>query len=194
MIYGYARSSSVSRGLCAGIKEQERLLTKAGADMVISEECDLTNSHEVEKLLYTTLKEHDVITITSIDRIAKSWKEAMVRIEEILDKGAELEVLNLGRIKYGSEVYRFLIALVEADSVMISERTGTGREIAKNRPGYHDGRPKKYTAEQLDYGLSLLEKGLTYDDVTYKTDISKSTLVRYRKKRQKMFPSTQIKK
>lgn len=61
---------------------------------------------------------------------------------------------------------------------MIVERTQTGKAVARQDPNFKDGRPKKFTPEQIDLALSLLEQGKTYHQITTMTGISKSTLIR----------------
>ena len=60
---------------------------------------------------------------------------------------------------------------------MIIERTQAGKQIAKTKSGYKEGRPKRYTQEQIDYTMSLLENH-SYSEVERMTQISRSTLVR----------------
>ena len=38
---------------------------------------------------------------------------------------------------------------------MILERTREGKEIARTKDGYKEGRPKKFTKEQIDLALSM---------------------------------------
>ena len=61
---------------------------------------------------------------------------------------------------------------------MIVERTQTGKAVAQQDPNFKDGRPKKFTSEQIDLALSLLAEGKTYRQITTMTGISKSTLIR----------------
>ena len=63
----------------------------------------------------------------------------------------------------------------------IVERTQTGKAVARLDPNFKDGRPKKYTPEQIELALSLLAQGKTYRQITTMTGISKSTLIRARK-------------
>ena len=58
------------------------------------------------------------------------------------------------------------------------ERTQTGKAIARQDPNSKDGRPKKFTQEQIELALSLLEQGKTYRQITQMTGISKSTVIR----------------
>ncbi|WP_242851129.1 recombinase family protein [Clostridium novyi] len=59
----------------------------------------------------------------------------------------------------------------------IIERTQAGKAIAKTKPGFKEDRPKKYTKEQIDHALNLLESN-SYSYVERITCISKSTLIR----------------
>lgn len=61
---------------------------------------------------------------------------------------------------------------------MIVERTQAGKEIAKTKNGFKDGRPKSYTEYQLKNAMDLLADGNSYTKVVEMTGISKSTLIR----------------
>lgn len=61
---------------------------------------------------------------------------------------------------------------------MIAERTQTGKMAARQNPNFKDGRPKKFTQEQIELALGLLKDGKTYREVERMTGISKSTMVR----------------
>ena len=70
------------------------------------------------------------------------------------------------------------VPLAEYERGMIVERTQTGKAVARQAPNFKDGRPKKFTTEQIALALSLLEQGKTYRQITTMTGISKSTLIR----------------
>ena len=52
------------------------------------------------------------------------------------------------------------------------------KAIARQNPNYREGRPKKYTAVQMQHAMELFENGKTYREVEAMTGISKSTLIR----------------
>lgn len=60
------------------------------------------------------------------------------------------------------------------------ERTQTGKAITRQGPNFKDGRPKKFTQEQIELALSLLEQGKTYRQITQMAGIRKSTVIRER--------------
>lgn len=80
----------------------------------------------------------------------------------------------------GNLILTVMLAFAEYERGMIVERTQTGKAVARQDPNFHDGRPKKFTPEQIQLGLSLLEQGKSYKQVTALTGISKSTLIRAR--------------
>ena len=75
-------------------------------------------------------------------------------------------------------VLTVMLAFAEYERGMTVERTQTGKAVAKQDPNFKDGRPKKFTPEQITLALSLLEQGKTYRQITTMTGISKSTLIR----------------
>lgn len=70
-----------------------------------------------------------------------------------------------------------LFAVAEMERNMIVERTQAGKAVARTKEGYKEGRPKKFTQEQLDHAMELL-KSNSYTEVAKMTNISKATLVR----------------
>ena len=71
-----------------------------------------------------------------------------------------------------------MLAFAEHERGMIVERTQTGKAVARQNPNFKDGRPRKFTQEQLKIGLILLKQGKNYKQIYELTGISKSTLSR----------------
>ena len=78
----------------------------------------------------------------------------------------------------GNLILTVMLAFAEYERGTIVERTQTGKAVARQDPNFKDGRPKKFTPEQIDLALSLLTQGKTYRQITTITGISKSTLIR----------------
>ena len=70
-----------------------------------------------------------------------------------------------------------MLAFAEFERDMICERTQEGKAIAKLNPDFKDGRKKKFTAQQMNHALELLNSS-SYTQVTAMTGISKSSLIR----------------
>ena len=77
-------------------------------------------------------------------------------------------------------IRNIFFAFAEFERDMIIERTQEGKEIAKLKEGYREGRPKKFTKKQLDHAVAMIETH-TYKEIAAITGISKSTLIRYMK-------------
>ena len=95
-----------------------------------------------------------------------------------------LHILNMGLVENtltGNLILTVMLAFAEYERGMIVERTQTGKAVAKQDPNFKDGRPKKFTPQQIQLALDLLEQGKTYRQITEMTGISKSTLIRARK-------------
>lgn len=75
-----------------------------------------------------------------------------------------------------------MLAFAEYERGMIVERTQAGKAVARQDPNFREGRPKKYLPTQLQHAFDLLDSGKTYRQVEAMTGISKSTLLRARKR------------
>jgi DNA invertase Pin-like site-specific DNA recombinase len=64
---------------------------------------------------------------------------------------------------------------------MIVERTQEGKALAKQKEGFREGRPNKFTKKQIEHALELLQSN-SYKEVENMTGISKSTLIRAKRK------------
>ena len=102
----------------------------------------------------------------------------------LFEKGVRINVLNLGVIENtstGRLIFTIFSAFADFERDLIVERTQEGKEIAKQRPGFKEGRPKKFSKQQLALAMQLLETH-SYSEVEKMTGISKSTLIRAKKR------------
>lgn len=183
MVYGYARVSTMMQ-LSNGnsIEDQVKLLEAAGCEKIITEAfTGKTTDRPRFKELIEELKENDTIVVCKLDRFARSAVEGVQTIQELFKRGIKVNILNMGVIENtltGNLILTVLLAFAEYERGMIVERTQSGRAIARQKPGYIEGRPKKYKPEQMDHAISLLLQGYSYTQVERLTGISKSTLIR----------------
>ena len=84
----------------------------------------------------------------------------------------------------GKLIRNILLSFAEFERDMIVERTQEGKTIARQNPDFSEGRPKKYSRQQMQHALELL-KSHSYKQVEQLTGISKSTLIRAKKQVQK---------
>ena len=181
-VYGYARVSTQGQARDGNsLADQTEALTAAGAVKVYS---DAYTGWEKERPgldeLLSVLREGDTVVVTKLDRMARSTVNGLQLIQELTERGVTVNVLNIGPLSKKPEDkvrLTILLAFAEYERDMIMQRTRAGKEIARQRPGYHEGRKPKWTTEQLDHAITLLPTN-SYRQIERMTGISKSTLIR----------------
>ena len=188
MIYGYARVSTKTQAKDGNsLEAQENALRAAGATEIYADAFTGTRSHcpELDKLL-EVMQSGDTLKVAKLDRIARSATQGIELIQSLLDKGITVHVLNMGMMDNTPTdklVRNVMLAFAEFERDMIVERTSEGKAIAKQNPDFKEGRPPKYSRAQLNHAMELLEK-YSYKAVSEMTGISKSTLLRAKKKQE----------
>ncbi|MDC7290183.1 recombinase family protein [Blautia schinkii] len=185
MIYGYCRVSTRGQAKDGNsLEAQETALKAAGAEKVFCDTFTGTKAHrpQLDELL-SMITEGDKLIVTKLDRIARSATQGIELIQSLLDRGVTVHILNMGILDNtptGKLIRTILLAFAEFERDMIVERTQEGKAIAKMNPDFSEGRPKKYTRQQVQHALELLENH-SYKQVEQMTGISKSTLIRAKK-------------
>ncbi|MCM1220075.1 MAG: recombinase family protein [Lachnospiraceae bacterium] len=186
MIYGYARVSTKGQAKDGNsLEAQEAALREAGAVEVYTDAFTGTKAHrpELDKLM-EAMQAGDTLKVTKLDRIARSATQGIELIQSLLDKGITVHVLNMGLMDdtpTGRLLRTVMLAFAQFERDMIVERTQEGKAIAKQKEGFTEGRPPVYSKEQLAHAVELLDT-YSYGKVVKMTGISKSTLVRERRK------------
>ena len=188
MEYGYIRISSKSQIENNSLAEQEQTILENYPSAEIHREVYTAakdfNNREVFNDLIDRLSDGDCLAVCKMDRFCRNVREGLDIIEHLMDKGIKIDILNLGVIDntpVGRLTYTILLSFAEFERNMIVERTRAGRELARQKDGYTEGRPKKFSRTQIDLALQLLENH-SYKQVSAMTGISKSTLQREKKK------------
>lgn len=182
MIYGYARVSTVSQELDVQIQALEN----EGATVIYKEKFTGTKTDRPQlNELMERLQEGDKLVVTKLDRLARNTKEGIEIIERLFEKGVKVHVLNVGLLEnttMGRFFLQTLLAVAEMERNLIVERTQEGKAIAKQQAGFREGRPNKYSKQQLDHAMGLLINH-SFKQVSELTGISMSTLKRESRKR-----------
>ena len=186
MIYGYARVSTATQGRDGNsLEDQVAALEKYGCQKIVQEAFTGKTMERPKFLrLLEELQEGDTLVVCKLDRFARTAIEGVQTVRELFERGVRVHILNMGLIENtltGNLILTVMLAFAEYERGMIVERTQTGKAAARQDPNFKDGRPKKFTPEQLQLALSLLEQGKTYRQITAMTGISKSTLIRVKK-------------
>jgi len=120
------------------------------------------------------------LIVCKLDRIARSVAQGIALIEMLLQRGVTVHILNMGILDNtptGRLIRAVFLAFAEFERELIVERTQEGKSIARQKEGYHEGRPKKFNRVQIQHAIRLLDQ-YSYNQVAEMTGISKSTLIR----------------
>ena len=158
MKYGYARVSTDGQSVDA----QVRQLTKAGCKKVFREVASgaKTDRAQLRRLL-GQLEAGDVLTVTRLDRLARSTRDLLNTLATITGKKAGFRSLGDTwadtTTSHGRLMLTVLGGLAEFERDLIRARTGEGRERAKAR-GVKMGRKPKLTPHQRPRRLSAARR------------------------------------
>ena len=188
MKFGYIRVSTRKQARDGNSLEAQReALTAAGAEKIYT---DAFTGTKMERPEWDKLRAHlrrgDVLIVTKLDRLARSVSQASGLITDMIDEGITINVLNLGVLSNDSVntlLRNVLLSFAQFERDMIVQRTQEGKAVARaTDPDFREGRPPKFDTEQLDHAMELLENH-SYAQTAKLTGISKSTLIRERKRR-----------
>jgi len=159
MIYGYARVSTDGQSVDARVKQ----LRAAGAEKVFRETASgaQTNRAQLARVLAQRDKA-DVLTVTRLDRLARSTRDLLNTLATITAGGAGFRSLNDAwadtTTAHGRLMLTVLGGLAEFERELIRARTSEGRARAKAR-GQSLGRPFKLTPHQQQEAVRRRDRG-----------------------------------
>ena len=141
MIYGYARVSTTKQAKDGNsLDAQKELLIANGAQKIYADAfTGKTADRPQYKKMIEELQSGDTLIITKLDRIARSVNQGTAMIDELLNTGITVNVLNMGKIDNtptGKLIWTVMLAFAEFERQMIVERTQEGKRIARTKPGY----------------------------------------------------------
>lgn len=189
MIYGYARVSTTGQARDGNsIEAQKKQLVEQGATEIFTDAYTGTKMErpEFDKLL-KAIKEGDTLVVTKLDRFCRSVSQGIKMVDELLEKGIKVHIINMGMLDNtptGKLIRNIMLCFAEFERDSIIQRTQEGKAIAKKRPDFREGRPKKFSRKQIEHAMELLENN-SYKQVSEITGISVSTLARERRKYKK---------
>jgi len=178
MIYGYARVSTDGQSLDTQVKQ----LRAAGAQKVFRETASgaQTDRPQLRRAL-SQLTEGDVLSVTRLDRLARSTRDLLNTLATIAGKGAGFRSLNDTwadtTTPHGRLMLTVLGGLAEFERELIRARTGEGRERAKAL-GVKMGRRPKLTDHQKREALKRRDAGEPMREIARTYNVSHSTISR----------------
>lgn len=184
MKYGYARVSTYSQAKDGNSLEyQIEKLELEGCTEIYQDAYTGTKSERPNftKLL-DKLVEGDTLVVTKLDRFSRSASDGIKLVDELLNKGIRVHILNMGLMDNtptGKLIRNIFFSFAEFERDMIVERTQEGKAIARTKDGFKEGRPAKFTEAQLKHAADMKINGSSYKEIEKELKISKMTLYRY---------------
>ena len=185
MKFGYARVSGLSQDLA----QQKEQLVKNGVDEdnIYAEKFTGTTEQRPKwQKLNKQLRKNDEVVFTKVDRIGRSVKVAVDIVNDLLDKGVKVYIIQLNgyvnkQDAMGKMLFNFLTIMAELEHDMIVDRLAQGKAYAKaHNPNYHEGRPKRYITNRYRK-IYELSKEHSIKETAEISGVSESTVKRIRK-------------
>jgi DNA invertase Pin-like site-specific DNA recombinase len=175
---GYARVSTYGQAL--GV-QLERLRAE-GCVKIYREKASGARPDRRELLkLLKTLAPGDVVTVTRIDRLARSTFDLFAIVKGIVDAGGQFRSLAEPWADTSTSTGRLMLAvlggLADVERDLIRTRTAEGRSRAKAR-GQHMGRPPKLTEAQKVEARRRRAEGATLKELAESYDVGLATISR----------------
>ena len=186
MIYGYCRvptKGQAKDGNSLDAQEQEILSRYSDAHIYKEAYTGTTTDRPVFNEVIQQMQENDMLVVSKLDRLARNTEEGIKIVKNLFLKKCSVHVINVGLLEdtaMGQFFITTLLAVAELERNQIIERCQTGKAIARQNSDFTEGRPKKYSRQQVQHALDLL-KSHSYKQVEQMTGISKSTLIRAKK-------------
>jgi DNA invertase Pin-like site-specific DNA recombinase len=178
MKIGYARVSTDGQSVSAQVAELEA----AGADKVFRETASgaKTDRAQLRKAI-ASLGRDDVLTVTRLDRLARSTRDLLNTLADIAKAGAGFKSLRDAwadtTSAHGRLMLTVLGGLAEFERELILARTSEGRARAVTR-GVKMGRGYALTPEQRRQALARLDAGEASREIARTFNVAHTTIGR----------------
>src|ERR1700750_997331 len=177
---GYARVSTYGQTLDA----QREQLRAADCAKIFREKVTGARADRRELLkMLKALAPGDVVTVTRVDRLARSTFDLFAIVKQIVDAKAQFRSLAEPWADTGTSTGRLMIAvlggLADVERDLIRTRTGEGRSPAQKR-GQRMGRKPKLTDAQQEEARRRRAEGATLTELARSYGVGKSTISRLR--------------
>jgi DNA invertase Pin-like site-specific DNA recombinase len=175
---GYARVSTYGQTLDAQLEQ----LRAAGCTKIYREKVTGARADRRELLaMLRHLAPGDVVTVTRIDRLARSTFDLFAIVKQIVDGKAQFRSLAEPWADTGTSTGRLMIAvlggLADVERDLIRTRTAEGRSRAKAQ-GQQMGRPPALTPAQKKEATRRRAQGATLDELARSYNVGISTIRR----------------
>ena len=158
---GYARVSTTGQSLDVQLEKLEAV----GASKIFQEKLSGSSADrpELQNMIeYIRDGEGDQVVVTKLDRLARSTKDLLTIRDQIEDKGATLQILNINldtATPTGKMMFTMLGAIATFEREIMLERQADGIAKAK-AAGRYKGRKPTATAKTAEV-LQMVAEGKT---------------------------------
>lgn len=178
---GYARVSTTGQTLEAQLEQ----LTAVGCATIYRETASGAKSDRKQmRRMIDALEPGDIVTVTRIDRLARSIFDLFAIVKDIAKAEAQFKSLAEPLVDTGTSSGRLMLAVLggmaDIERDLIKARTSEGRARAKSR-GVKLGRKFKLTPAQQVEARERLANGETMVDIARSFNVSRTTIGRLKR-------------
>jgi DNA invertase Pin-like site-specific DNA recombinase len=95
--------------------------------------------------LLESLQPGDTLVVCKLDRFARTAREGLEVVEDLMARGVKVHILNMGLIEdtpMGRVILTVMLAFAQFERDSIVDRTSAGKALAREKEGYREGRPR----------------------------------------------------
>ena len=178
---GYARVSTYGQTLDAQLEQ----LRGNGCGPIYREKASGTQADRRELVrMLRRIEAGDVVTVTRIDRLARSTFDLFAIVKQITDAGGQFQSLAEPWADTSTSTGRLMLAvlggLADVERDLIRTRTAEGRSRAKAQ-GKHMGRPPALTSQQQAEARRRRAEGATLQELADSYNVGRATISRLAK-------------
>jgi len=178
MKFGYARVSTSEQNLDLQIDALE----KAGCEEIQQEKISSRKTHRPElDRLWEHMRAGDSLVVYKLDRIARSTRELLERLDQLNQRKIGLVSINEPwadtTTASGKMIVTIFAGIAEFERELILQRTSDGRKAAQER-GVKFGRRPKLSKSQLVIIKSEISNGRSVKEVAEAFGVSRDTIYR----------------
>jgi DNA invertase Pin-like site-specific DNA recombinase len=179
-LIGYARVSTVGQTLDSQLEQLRGAGCTSGNIYRVKVTGARADRRELNRMP-DKLAPDDVVTVTRIDRLARSTFDLFAIVKQIVDAKAQFRSLAEPWADTGTSTGRLMIAvlggLADVERDLIRTRTAEGRSRAQKR-GQRMGPKPKLTEAQQDEARKRRAEGATLAELARSYGVGKSTISR----------------
>ena len=146
---GYGRVSSKGQEKNGNsLEDQARQLKEAGCaeeDIVLEAYTGTKMERPKFSALLEELEAGDTLVVCKLDRFARTAREGLEVVEDLMARGVKVHILNMGLIEdtpMGRVILTVMLAFAQFERDSIVDRTSAGKAVAREKEGYREGRPR----------------------------------------------------